>query len=145
MEYSSLPFAANTLEVLFYATDEQRPTSAMDLLTMPREHSRHYNDDVDVPGAREESKLRLKSKLEDVISKYSKDFTHVGDEIDMETGEIVVDNGHLKKMRHEADAGILRSSLRTGADHAGDSDSDDELFSPSRVRSERRLSKLSWY
>ncbi|KAI9767849.1 MAG: hypothetical protein M1839_004329 [Geoglossum umbratile] len=49
--------------------------------------------------------LRLKSTFEAIFEKYGKDFTGVGDEIDLETGQIVVDNGHLSEMRDEQDVG----------------------------------------
>ncbi|GAB1733361.1 hypothetical protein NU195Hw_Modified_489t1 [Hortaea werneckii] len=47
----------------------------------------------------------LKSRFEDIFEKYERDFSGVGDEIDLETGEIVVDNGHLEGMEHEGDPG----------------------------------------
>lgn len=46
---------------------------------------------------------RLKASFESIFKKYGKDFTEVGDEIDLETGEIVVNNGHLLSMRNEQD------------------------------------------
>lgn len=57
------------------------------------ERDRRYND------------LRLKDTFEDIFMKYAKDFTDVGDEIDLETGEIVVNNGHISRMRDEQDIG----------------------------------------
>jgi hypothetical protein len=36
---------------------------------------------------------KLKSTFEAIFEKYGKDFTGVGDEIDLRTGEIIVDNG----------------------------------------------------
>ncbi|KAH0562268.1 hypothetical protein GP486_003028 [Trichoglossum hirsutum] len=48
---------------------------------------------------------RLRDKFEAIYKKYGKDFAGVGDEIDLETGEIVVDNGHLSEMRDEKDVG----------------------------------------
>ncbi|KAF2459952.1 hypothetical protein BDY21DRAFT_336985 [Lineolata rhizophorae] len=50
------------------------------------------------------SQQRLKRSWEAVIDKYAQDFEGVGDEIDLETGEIVVNNGHLSRMQHEGDA-----------------------------------------
>ncbi|KAH0536761.1 hypothetical protein FGG08_006399 [Glutinoglossum americanum] len=54
---------------------------------------------------RAQNDLRLKSKFEAIFEKYGKDFTGIGDEIDLETGEIVVNNGHLTEMRDEQDVG----------------------------------------
>ncbi|KAI4150462.1 MAG: hypothetical protein LQ340_004054 [Diploschistes diacapsis] len=47
--------------------------------------------------------LKFKSKLEEIFEKYGKDFTGIGDEIDLRTGEIVVNNGHLIKLRDKVD------------------------------------------
>lgn len=111
----------------------------MDFIQRPLKRLRRYEDNVDVGWAREESKARLKSTLEDVIDKYSRDFTDIGDEIDMETGDIVVDNGHLSGMRHEVDPGLTRttrdarnSMLSTTSQEGG---SEDELTSLSEVSS----------
>src|SRR5439155_15827271 len=54
---------------------------------------------------RSQNDLRLKSTFEAIFEKYGKDFTGIGDEIDLETGEIVVNNGHLSEMRDEQDVG----------------------------------------
>jgi hypothetical protein len=62
------------------------------------EHDRRVNDE------------RLKSRFESIFAKYGKDFTGVGDEIDLATGRIVVDNGHLARMQHEADPGDSASA-----------------------------------
>lgn len=47
--------------------------------------------------------FQLKSRFEDIFAKYERDFTGIGDEIDLETGEVVVDNGHLSSMRSMKD------------------------------------------
>lgn len=52
-----------------------------------------------------EANQRLEATFAHIIEKYSHDFEGIGDEIDMETGEIVVDNGHLTGMRNEGDLG----------------------------------------
>jgi hypothetical protein len=49
--------------------------------------------------------LRLKSAFELIFEKYGKDFTGIGDEIDLETGEIVVNHGHVSTMKNEKDPG----------------------------------------
>ncbi|KUJ24583.1 uncharacterized protein LY89DRAFT_713396 [Mollisia scopiformis] len=48
---------------------------------------------------------KLKSTFESIFEKYGKDFDGVGDEIDLATGEIVVNNGHILEMLDERDAG----------------------------------------
>ncbi|KAF3919597.1 hypothetical protein ABW20_dc0103596 [Dactylellina cionopaga] len=41
---------------------------------------------------------RLKSSWEDICRRYGRDFGAEGDEIDLETGQVVVDNGHLRNL-----------------------------------------------
>lgn len=55
---------------------------------------------------------KLKSTFEAIFEKYGKDFDGLGDEIDLETGEIVVNNGHLTKMQDERDAGDTSKARR---------------------------------
>jgi len=54
---------------------------------------------------RRRNDLRLKGIFESIFDKYTKDFSTTGDEIDLETGQIIVNNGHLAHMRHERDVG----------------------------------------
>ncbi|KAK3354853.1 hypothetical protein B0H65DRAFT_515007 [Neurospora tetraspora] len=49
--------------------------------------------------ARSFAAFKLKSAFESIFEKYGKDFNGVGDEIDLRTGEIVVDNGHIKSLK----------------------------------------------
>jgi hypothetical protein len=48
---------------------------------------------------------KLKSTFEAIFEKYGRNFDGVGDEIDLATGEIVVNNGHILEMLDERDAG----------------------------------------
>ena len=52
-------------------------------------------DSLDLQKARHQNDLNLKSIFENIFAKYENDFTEVGDEIDLETGELVVNNGHI--------------------------------------------------
>ncbi|KAM0804069.1 hypothetical protein BDR22DRAFT_643734 [Usnea florida] len=61
--------------------------------------------EIDLHARRAQNDCRLKSIFESIFDKYGKDFNGIGDEIDMETGEIVVNNGHLLGMANERDAG----------------------------------------
>ncbi|OGM50671.1 Myb-like DNA-binding domain protein [Aspergillus bombycis] len=61
--------------------------------------------DIDLQEARAQNDQRLKSIFEGIFEKYGKDFTDVGDEIDLQTGKIVVDNGHIQGMEDEDDTG----------------------------------------
>ncbi|KFY32609.1 hypothetical protein V493_00031 [Pseudogymnoascus sp. VKM F-4281 (FW-2241)] len=51
---------------------------------------------------------KLKSTFDAIFEKYGKDSSGVGDEIDLRTGEIIVDNGHVAEMHTETDAGEVR-------------------------------------
>lgn len=59
----------------------------------------------DLQERRVRNDLQLKSRFETIFEKYSKDFEGIGDEIDMRTGEIVVNNGHILGMTNERDIG----------------------------------------
>lgn len=63
------------------------------------------SEEWDLQAARAQNDLRLKSIFEGIFAKYGNDFSEVGDEIDLETGEIVVNNGHLQAMHEETDIG----------------------------------------
>ena len=65
---------------------------------------------------------RFKSVLEGIFEKYGRDFTGVGDEIDLRTGKLVVDNGHLKRMEDEGDVGGRLGSSEDELDLDDDSD-----------------------
>lgn len=62
--------------------------------------------DEDIAAARERNDQRLKSLFEGIFEKYGRDFSDVGDEIDLRTGDIVVNKGHLLGMSREDDIGI---------------------------------------
>jgi hypothetical protein len=62
---------------------------------------------------------RLQLTFEDIIQKYSRDFSDIGDEVDLLTGKIVVDRGHLRSMRNEKD---MDGGSRQAHDDAADSD-----------------------
>jgi hypothetical protein len=71
----------------------------------------HGDPDVQLEQTRAQLDLKLKSKFEAIFEKYGRDFTGIGDEIDLRTGEIVIDNGHLLEMENERDDGTGRPSL----------------------------------
>jgi hypothetical protein len=64
--------------------------------------------DLDFEQKRARVDYKLKSAYESIFEKYGRDFDGIGDEIDMETGEIVVNNGHLLEMQNERDIGQNR-------------------------------------
>ncbi|KAI9764964.1 MAG: hypothetical protein M1840_007886 [Geoglossum simile] len=67
--------------------------------------SKDASDEFEFDQLRRRNDLRLKATFEAIFEKYGKDFTGVGDEIDLQTGQIVVDNGHISEMRDEQDVG----------------------------------------
>ncbi|KAL2041320.1 hypothetical protein N7G274_005702 [Stereocaulon virgatum] len=72
--------------------------------------SGNTDPETDLRRRRAQNDSRLKSIFESIFEKYGKDFEGVGDEIDMRTGEIVVNNGHILGMTGEKDAGDAGSS-----------------------------------
>ncbi|KAL6892684.1 hypothetical protein HDV57DRAFT_482684 [Trichoderma longibrachiatum] len=58
---------------------------------------------------------RFQATMAHIFEKYGRDFEGIGDEIDLVTGEIVVNNGHVRNMRDEGDVGDgLRGDLTDG-------------------------------
>jgi hypothetical protein len=83
-----------------------------------------YDPGQDLQQKRARLDLKLKSTFESIFEKYGKDFEGVGDEIDLYTGEILVNNGHLQQMQNERDAG---ESSRARRIQRALADDDDEL------------------
>ena len=69
------------------------------------------NDLAAVQNAHERSRKHLKSRLENVIEKYSKDYSDVSDVIDIHSGQVEVNNGHLRRMRNDRDLGRRYASV----------------------------------
>ncbi len=67
----------------------------------PHKRRRFLSPDIDVNVSRARNDARLKTTFESIFEKYGRDFSGVGDEIDLETGEIIVNNGHLLGMADE--------------------------------------------
>lgn len=77
--------------------------------------------EFDLQTRRAQNDFRLKSVFESIFEKYGRDFDGIGDEIDMKTGEIVVDNGHILGMANERDAGDAECSSEE-LSHSDDED-----------------------
>lgn len=69
-----------------------------ELLLEPEELNQRRDPAFQLQKGRALAVNKLKSRFEDIFAKYEKDFTGIGDEIDLRTGEVVIDNGHLKSM-----------------------------------------------
>ena len=76
------------------------------LTTLDRRHSTGPME-LDLSARRARNDRKLKSIFERIFDKYEKDFSRVGDEIDLATGQIVVNNGHLQSLDDEGDPGDL--------------------------------------
>jgi hypothetical protein len=77
----------------------------------PESESEDDSSHVDLQAARAQNDLRLKSIFEGIFKKYGRDFTDVGDEIDIQTGDILVNNGHLHTIDEEDNAATLEDWL----------------------------------
>ena len=66
---------------------------------------------------RQKNDEKLKSRFESIFDKYGRDFNGIGDEIDVQTGRIVVNNGHIMGMSNEKDAGNKRRIARRPLRH----------------------------
>ncbi|KAH7256489.1 hypothetical protein BKA59DRAFT_467657 [Fusarium tricinctum] len=74
-----------------------------ELASHPNEIRIRRDPDIQFALKRANADHKLQSTMAHIIEKYSRNFEGIGDEIDMETGEIVVNNGHLRSMRDEGD------------------------------------------
>src|SRR5215472_11115310 len=79
-----------------------------------------------------ENDRRLKRAFDHIFEKYNRNFDDIGDEIDLEKEEIVVNNGHIELMEHDRDDGkqtnrILRSlACGTGWEDEDETESEDQ-------------------
>ncbi|PGH03363.1 hypothetical protein GX51_04094 [Blastomyces parvus] len=83
----------------------ERPTKRARISGLWDSNVGDITSEIDIGAARQANDMRLKSRFENIFEKYGKDFSSVGDEIDLATGNIVIDNGHIEKMRNEQDPG----------------------------------------
>lgn len=95
-----------------------------------------YDEIPDIDKVRQKNDLRLRGRFEAIFDKYNRDFTDVADVIDLETGRVVVDNGHLSGIRHDLDTrgGSMRRAVvrMPGQDQTLHNGERDELSSPAR-------------
>ncbi|KAH8204985.1 hypothetical protein TruAng_000868 [Truncatella angustata] len=76
--------------------DEEANDDELTLSAVQFDARQHPMYQLDKRRAR--SAFKLKSTFEDIFVKYGKDFDGVGDEIDLRTGQVVIDNGHLQSL-----------------------------------------------
>lgn len=61
--------------------------------------------DLELATARKRNDNLLKTRWESVFQRYERDFAGIGDEIGIISGEVEVDNGHLRSMQNDKDIG----------------------------------------
>lgn len=61
--------------------------------------------DAELVEDRDRNDNTLKGKFEAIFEKYGRDFSNIGDEINVMTGEVIVDHGHILSMHNEKDPG----------------------------------------
>jgi hypothetical protein len=97
---------------------------------------------------------RIVDAMNEISEKYSGNFDGIADEIDIETGDIAVDNGHIENMRHEQDIGrapashqrivkelasVPISSSKTGSER-GDADEETDVADEGERSKQRKAS-----
>ena len=82
---------------------EQSDDDDDELSYRPEEASAQKTPTARYEKRRERASNKLQSTFEDIFAKYGRDFDGVGDEVDMMTGRVIVDNGHLTKMQKKKD------------------------------------------
>lgn len=87
----------------------------------PEEVNARRDPGLQLQKSRAFAAFKLKSAFERIFEKYEKDFTGIGDEVDLRTGEIVVDNGHIQSLKEST----------IGAD--GDEDDDMSVDEEERI------------
>jgi len=83
--------------------------------------------------------------LEVIFEKYDKDFNRVRDEINLETGDIEVNNRHLIEMRDKRDTSKIRHTRHIGQELLDDikEDKEDELLDSSYDEKDNKDKLLS--
>lgn len=66
-------------------------------ISMPSQKDLSRQEDI-IRQKYQASASRFEAALNNIFKKYGKDFTGDADEIDLRTGEVVVDNGHLRSL-----------------------------------------------
>ncbi|KAI2471383.1 hypothetical protein F4781DRAFT_429501 [Annulohypoxylon bovei var. microspora] len=84
--------------------DDDEDEANLDELSMdPNQFDARQDPLYELDKGRAKAATRLKSAFERIFEKYERDFTDVGDEIDLETGEVIINNGHLLSLKDEKD------------------------------------------
>jgi hypothetical protein len=95
------------LGLLSHETDNEADD---ELFLEPDEINAQRDPAVQLERSRAAASFKLKSRWEHIFEKYEKDFSGEDDEIDMATGEVVVDNGHIRSLPDQEDAKSVAAS-----------------------------------
>lgn len=74
-----------------------------ELFLAPEELNQKRDPAYQLARKRDLAANKLKFRFQNIFEKYGKDFTGIGDEISNATGEVLVDNGHLRSLRDARD------------------------------------------
>ncbi|KAI1774651.1 hypothetical protein F4818DRAFT_68908 [Hypoxylon cercidicola] len=84
-----------------YDDDDDDEANIDELSMSPTQFDARQDPLYELDRGRAKAATRLKSAFERIFEKYERDFTGIGDEIDLETGEVVINNGHLQSLEDE--------------------------------------------
>lgn len=97
--------------------DKENADEDDELASQPFEVEAKRDPDYKLSVERAYADQRFQITMAHIFEKYGRDFDGIGDEIDLVTGEIVVNNGHIRNMRDEGDVGDgLAGDLADGED-----------------------------
>ncbi|KAL6813450.1 hypothetical protein GGI42DRAFT_175294 [Trichoderma sp. SZMC 28013] len=97
--------------------DKENADEDDELASQPFEVEAKRDPDYKLSVERAYADQRFQITMAHIFEKYGRDFEGIGDEIDLVTGEIVVNNGHVRNMRDEGDVGDgLAGDLADGED-----------------------------
>ena len=86
--------------------DAEEETIDDELAMTPSQFDALQDPLYELDKGRAKAVTKLKSTFEHIFAKYERDFTDTGDEIDLETGEITINNGHLESMSDRNEDGF---------------------------------------
>ena len=117
-----------------------------ELSSRPEEVNARRDPGYQLQKSRAVAAFKLKSAFERIFEKYEKDFTGIGDEVDLRTGEIVVDNGHIQSLKSAEIGGREGKGEGEGEGEDEDGDSDMDAEEEERIlqgKPDNRLSLLA--
>lgn len=74
-----------------------------ELCLPPGEFEARQDPLYELDKSRAKAVFKLKSRFESIFDKYERDFDGEGDEVNLHTGEVIINNGHLQSLEDEKD------------------------------------------